>query len=79
MNGVIPQGATLTNVRVIAGVGTSTVLRNASNLSKKYGGQVSQWQKKGGIIETEYFRHDIHWEELQGVQYRVKLVRRIKK
>lgn len=73
IKGVIPQGVTLSNVRIIAGAQTSTKLRYADKLAQKYGGSALQWQKKTGIIKTRYFEYEIHWDELSGVQYDIKL------
>ncbi|GHV14778.1 hypothetical protein FACS1894219_11190 [Clostridia bacterium] len=71
--GVIPRGANITNVRVIAGKYTSSIFRNAKADAEKYGGDPSEWQKKGGIVITENFRYDVHWEEYNGVQRKTKL------
>ncbi len=73
IRGVIPHGTELTNVRIIAGAKTSTQLRHAEKLVQRYGGAALNWQKKGGIIQGKYHRYDIHWEELDGKQYDVKL------
>ncbi len=32
-----------------------------------------KWAKKGGIIETNYYRYDVHWYELDGVHYKEKV------
>jgi SPP1 gp7 family putative phage head morphogenesis protein len=74
MTGIIPQGADIGNVRIIAGTDTSTNLRISGALSDKYGGNPLQWSKKGGIIETEYKRYDVHWNEMSGTQYDTKIV-----
>lgn len=73
MAGIIPKGAVLRKVRKIAGKGTSVVLRDADYLAADFGGEPLQWVKKGGIIETEYRRYDIHWYEFNGVHYREKV------
>lgn len=72
-SGVIPSGTTIDKVRRIAGYGTSTVLRDANYLSSDYGGEPLKWEKKGGIIETDYRRYDVHWYELDGVHYKEKV------
>lgn len=74
--GVIPKGAKAENVRVIAGYGTSTTLRDTKRLSKVYGGDDWKWEKKGGIIRTDNFEYDVHWYEYEGKQYDAKLKRR---
>lgn len=71
--GVIPTGTSIQSVRIIAGTGTSTVMKSASSLAETYGGTPSQWMKKGGIIETDSYRYDVHWEELRGQQYNTKI------
>lgn len=73
VKGIIPQGAGIGSVRVIAGAGTSSELRAVNKLAEKYGGEASQWQKKGGIITSNSFRYDMHWYELAGRQYEIKL------
>ena len=74
--GVIPKGAKAESVRVIAGYGTSTTLRDTKRLSKVYGGDDWKWEKKGGIIRTDNFEYDVHWYEYEGKQYEAKLKRR---
>lgn len=71
--GVVPAGATILRVRRIAGYGTETVLRDAAFLAADYGGDPLKWEKKGGIIETESYRYDVHWYELDGVHYKEKV------
>jgi len=73
LKGIIPQGADIENVRVIAGYGTSTELRYANKLAEEIGGSFLQWQKKSGIIQGEYNSYEVHWDELDGKQYRIKL------
>lgn len=71
--GVIPKGAIAAGVRVIAGYGTSTPIRVAEELAKEYGGDYWKWEKKGGIIATQYKRYDVHWYEYDGVMYDEKV------
>lgn len=73
VRGVVPRGARTESVRVIAGYGTSSRLRAAETLSREYGGDDWKWEKKGGIIESEYFRYDTHWYEYEGTQYETKI------
>ncbi|MGI6169325.1 MAG: phage minor capsid protein [Christensenellales bacterium] len=79
IKGVLPQWADINRVHVIAGAGTSTVLRAAESLAAKFGGTPLQWQKKVGTIITTNFDYEIHWEEYAGKQYRTKLVKVKKK
>lgn len=73
LNGALPKGTELTNVRVIAGYEVSTTLRNASVYVKAYGGEDFLWSKRGGIYQSKYFQYDVHWIELNGMQYDHKL------
>ncbi len=71
--GVIPIGAEIKGVRVIAGAGTSITLREEDRLIKLYGGDIEQWEKKAGIVEAANFKYDVHWYERDGVQYEHKV------
>jgi hypothetical protein len=73
MRGVVPKGATLESVRVIAGRGTSSVLRDAYRLSDMYGGQLLLWEKKCGKVNTDNFIYDVHWYEYNEKQYDQKV------
>ena len=73
LNGIIPRGATIENVRVIAGYRTSTVLRDAKRLSVVNGGGEHLWDKLTGNVSTDAFTYEIHWYENAGKQYEVKL------
>ena len=66
VHGIVPRGSTLTDVRLIAGNGVSTKLRDAKNLSAQYGGIETDWQKKAGLVYTDNFRYDVHWYEYNG-------------
>jgi len=71
--GVVPSDVLLTNVRIIAGKGTSTRLREIPRLSEYYNVSQSGWQKKTGVSESKYGKYEIHWYEHNGVQYEAKL------
>lgn len=73
LKGVIPKNADITDVRVIAGMYTSSEFKYAEKLSSTYGGDKLQWQKKGGIISSPYAKYDVHWDEYNGIQYNTKL------
>lgn len=73
INGVVPRGAEIQRERVIAGRGSSTAIRDVGYLVRDFGGDALQWAKVGGIIETGNFRYDVHWYELNGKQYKMKL------
>lgn len=72
----IPQYSKFESVRTIAGAGSKTELRVAERLAKEYGGNASDWKKKVGKIESEKYVFDVHWYELNGMQYEVKLKER---
>ncbi|MCI8510812.1 MAG: minor capsid protein [Lachnospiraceae bacterium] len=69
----IPQHSKFENVRTIAGAGSETVLRIAEQLAEEYGGNAADWKKRVGKIESDKYVFDIHWYELNGNQYRVKV------
>lgn len=73
IRGIIPQGADITKVRIIAGAGTSSEFRNASKQAEDSGGDALQWQKKGGIIESSHFIYNVHWNEYAGKQFGTKM------
>ena len=73
VKGVVPRYALLEKVHVLAGKGTSTVLRAAPRLSKDYGGTPWTWEKKTGTIKTKNCVYEIHWYEHMGVQYEQKI------
>lgn len=66
--GIILKGAKIEHVRVIAGAGTSTTLRAADRRSRQHGGGILKWQKKTGIMQSKYFRYEVHWYELNRKQ-----------
>ncbi len=79
MNGeklFIPQYTKLESVRTIAGAGSKTLLRVAEKLAEQYGGNAGNWKKKVGKIESDKYVFDVHWYELNGKQYGVKVKER---
>ena len=70
---LIPKGATLKRVRIIAGKDSKTTFNTAAYYAKDFGGDPLQWQKKGGIIETDNYRYDVHWVEYEGTKYDEKV------
>ncbi len=64
LHGVVPKGASLTNVRNIAGAEINVAIRDVDRLVKMYGGEPLQWMKKGGIIKIDNFKYDVHWYEI---------------
>ena len=78
VNGVVPKGAALENVRVLAGNRTSTVLKDAKRLSTIHGGDEYLWDKLTGTVLTDAFVYEVHCYENNGTQYEPK-VKGIKK
>lgn len=73
LDGIIPKGAEIESLRVIAGNGSKTALKVSEYLSENYGGEPLQWRKMGGIIKTDNFRYDVHWFEFAGKHFEEKL------
>ena len=72
--GVVPKGVTLIKVRTIAGNGTNALFRDAQRFADTYGGSAAEWSKRGGILETDNYIYDIHWNDWNGLQYETKTV-----
>jgi len=66
---LVPKGAMATKVKVIAGAGTSTPLRDIPRLDAEYGGDPRMWRKITAIAEGNSFRYDVHWYENSGKTY----------
>ncbi|MEG0297613.1 MAG: minor capsid protein [Clostridium sp.] len=75
----IPTKAKITNVKIIAGNGSNTLLRSSQMLSDNFGGIPEEWSKKTGRIESDKYIFDVHWNELDGKQYIMKLKHRKEK
>ena len=69
----IPNGAEFSTVKTIAGNGTEIPIRDVQRLIYTYGGNISDWKKQVGKIESEKYYFDIHWYELDGKQYEPKI------
>lgn len=69
----IPAGARFETVRTIAGQGSKTLIRVEENLIKAYGGSPGEWKKRVGKIESAKYIFDVHWYELDGIQYDAKV------
>ena len=72
----IPDKAVMSAVKTIAGAGSKTKLRVENKLVSEYGGEPGEWRKRVGKIESEKYIFDVHWYELNGRQYRMKLKNR---
>ena len=63
MQGIVPKGATVTNVYTMAGKGTSTPIRDLKRLHTLYGGNLEKWEKKSADVYTDNYKYVIHWYE----------------
>lgn len=72
----IPKDTVISSTKTIAGAGSKTELRVEKQLVKKYGGSVGEWKKRVGKVESSKYIFDIHWYELNGEQYDMKLSHR---
>ena len=68
---IIPQNATIENVTVIAGQGTSKNIRVKKQLEEKYGS--GNWTKVAGTVNGKYYSYQVHYYEKNGKQYECKL------
>lgn len=70
----IPQGAAITDVRVIAGQTTHTPLRDTPRLNADHPDtDPTLWQKKVGTAIVDGYPVYLHWYENDGVMYEVKM------
>lgn len=72
LNGVVPKGAELSNVYIMAGSDTCVQVHDWKRLYNQYGGDPSKWQKKTGVVITNNFKYEIHWYERNGIQIEAK-------
>lgn len=63
VHGIVPKLVEITSVRVIAGKGVETEIRDKILLYNLYGGDPDNWVKKGGVVLSNNFKYDIHWYE----------------
>lgn len=66
LSGIVPKGAEVGDVRVIAGMGTAVELRDWKRLYNLYGGDPSLWQKRSGVVRTQNYSYELHWYERNG-------------
>ena len=68
LHGVVPRGASATEVYAMAGSGTSTPIRDLKRLYQLYPdyGPPSGWQKKSGTVYTDNHHYVVHWYENGG-------------
>lgn len=72
----IPKDTIINNCKTIAGKGSFVKIRVVNALVNNYGGEISDWKKRVGKIESEKYVFDVHWYELDGKQYGMKLKNR---
>lgn len=68
ISGVVPKGATATDVYIMAGSGTSTPIRDLKRLYAQYPelGSAKGWVKKSGTVYSQYHHYVVHWYENGG-------------
>lgn len=69
VRGIIPKGAPVSAVVVMAGKDTSTPIRDLKRLYATYPdyGMASDWKKKSGSVMTSNFAYELHWYEANGL------------
>lgn len=72
----IPDKSIISSVKTIAGAGSKTELRIEQKLVNDFGGSLGEWSKRVGKIESAKYMFDIHWYELNGKQYDMKIKHR---
>ena len=72
-NEFIPKGSSFKTRKAIAGKGASTEIRIVDKLVSEYGGHKGEWSKMVGSIKSAKYLFDVHWYELDGKQYDMKL------
>lgn len=75
----IPDKAIISSARTIAGAGSKTELRIEKRLVELYGGNIGEWKKRVGKVESSKYIFDVHWYELNDKQYDMKLSHRSEK
>lgn len=72
----IPDKTIIENSKTIAGKGSKTEIRVVDKLVSEFGGKPEDWKKRVGKIESDKYIFDVHWYELDGIQYDMKLKHR---
>ncbi|MFV0529489.1 MAG: phage minor capsid protein [Lachnospiraceae bacterium] len=72
----IPKGTTVSSITTIAGKGSGTVLRVEPSLIKANGGELGEWSKKAGKVNSQKYSFDVHWYERNSKQYGAKVKNR---
>lgn len=69
----IPQNALIKSVKTIAGKSTDVIIRAENRLITEHGGEKGEWLKCVGKVESDKYIFDVHWYELNKIQYETKL------
>jgi hypothetical protein len=80
--GFIPSGSLMDpkSVTIIAGPGSEKKIRDIATFVTNFGGKPEDWTKMTAKIESSAYVHDVHWFEMNHVQYRpVMKFRKVKK
>ena len=72
----IPSNTSISSVKTIAGAKSNTEIRDEKRLLSQFGGNPGEWEKRVGKIESAKYIFDVHWYELNGKQYNVKVKNR---
>lgn len=72
----IPENAKFESVKTIAGSGGEKPIGDIKRLIDTYGGNENDWKKQAGKINSDKYVFDVHWYELNSVQYEAKLKNR---
>jgi hypothetical protein len=68
------------SVTIIAGPGSEKKIRDIATFVTNFGGKPEDWTKRTAKIESSAYVHDVHWFEMNHVQYRpVMKFRKVKK
>ncbi len=68
LHGIVPEGSALQEVKIMAGEGTSSPIRDVARLYATYpdDGPFESWQKKTGTAFAKHYRYVVHWYENGG-------------
>ncbi len=73
------EGTTISKIKVFAGKGTKTPIRNAIFLENDYDMAADEWQKVRGeatvIVNGQKRKAEVHWYEAKGEKVKVKVKR----
>lgn len=64
--GVVPKGATIEKVVIIAGKGTNKPIKDIQRLMDTHGGKYNDFEKKTGIVKGSFKNYEVHWYSKNG-------------